>query len=1131
MLWLTLSNRFEYLRETMLERLATEDGSPMVAQQVIVPSSAIRRHLELVCADRHGICANIDFSFLAQWLWSQIARWVPVEQTSPFTPALLGWRIFEILGDRAFVAEQPRLARYLRVADPVMRLELAEQSAQLIEHYITYRPNWLASWIDGQEAGIGGLDASQAADEQWQAALWRRLSADLGIRRQHPATVFFEKVAQFDANAPQMLGLPSTVHVFCLPTLPPLYLEILRQLANWIDIRMYVLNPCREYWFEIVDAKRLRYLAAQRRDAFHEVGNRLLASWGKQTQAHIDLLFADPGQIIEQGSEFIAEPLAATDATVGGGSLLSRIQQAILELRDLAPGSVRLDPDDRSIEVHVCHSLTRELEVLQDQLLAHFTEAATTPAEIVVLLPDLLAAAPLIDAVFGTTPPTRRIAYTITGLPQTRINPIARALDSLMALCDSRFSASAVFGLLMQAPVAARFALGGAELALLHDWIGQVGIRWGIDADSRRRLDLPVSDRHSFADGLHRLFLAYAIGDEPAARQTVIAGRIPAGQPEGQQALTLGRCWQFVTALESVRAEWSQSLAPADWQRSLNEALSRFTACEATSTDDLRLVQAAIGELHVNLVRGGARSELPLTVVHRALKTVLDDPARGGVPSGVLTFAALGSLRALPYRMVCVLGLNDGIFPTAHRPAEFDLLSLQPQRGDRQRRIDERNLFLDLLLSARQRLHLSYSGRNQRDNSPLPPSVLLAELLDYAAMACSTDPENPDTVAAARRRLIVDHPLQPFSSACFAVTGDPRRGSFNAEYALALQQRLTRQAAVSALPVDHVFRDEENGEDDPEHSERTTGEPTLPFFSRALAAPTDDWRQVDLDRLQRFFRNPCRFLLSQRLNIALRIADEPLQDDEPFLVDFPSRRALLDRLLPALLGGADEERARSLALAGNELPGGPFGERLLFAEVAQMHAFAMVLRPKLAVPRWSLPIARFDFTIEGTRWQLAAPLTDLRPNGLLRYRYAKLGAGDYLAGWIEHLFLCACAPEGVELRTEWLSSDGGYRLSRCPADEAYRLLSDLLTLYGHGLRQPLPFFPKSAWAYVTAQGDRLTAARRAWSNHRKFAWGEQADPAYLLAWRGVADPLEARFAELAQRVFEPLLAHLEVSER
>lgn len=1113
MLRLTLSNRFEFLLERLLDRLDDEACSPFTAQQVIVPSTALRRRVELACADRRRICANIEFSYLAQWLWTQIGQLVDIQDQSPFSPALLAWRVFEVLGDRGFTDDHPRLARYLRDADPVMRLELAQRGATLIEHYITYRPQWLAAWSDGKRADIPGLDAGRAEDELWQSALWRRITAELGTRRQHPAAAFFETIERVGANAPALAGLPPSASVFCLNTLPPLYLDILRQLSRSIDIRIYTLNPCREYWFDVVDRKRLSYLAARAQDSHHEVGNALLAAWGKQTQAHIDLLFADDGNIAEEDSVFLP---------AGGEHLLARVQNAILDLGDLAPGSVALASGDRSIEVHVCHSLTRELEVLQDQLLAQFAAGdPPTPAQIVVLLPDLPAAAPLIDAVFGTAPAPRRIPYTITGLPQTRINPIARVLDSLLALCGSRFAASAVFDLLQQPPVAAQFGMEADDLERIHDWIRDAGIRWGLDASSRSRLDLPATERHSFADGLHRLFLGYALGDEPAARNTVVAGRIAAANPEGGDAATLGRWWRFVRALADLRDHWSQPRDADAWQQSLSDALGRFTRADSDLVDDLRTMQAAINELHANMRRGGARSPLPLAVVHSALRTLLDDPGRGGVPGGVLTFSSLTSLRALPYRVVCLLGMNDGAFPSVNRPAEFDLMALRPQPGDRQRRLDERNLFLDLVLAARQRLYLSYSGRSIRDNSIAPPSVLLAELLDYVGAACATDPTDPASLHAVRQRLTVEHPLQAFSAEYFLAGGDARRRSFNAEYCEALRNGLGGSAVLVVAP---------SGADDEDGDEIAAPQmdATLPFFSGMLEPPPSEWRQVSLEQLLQFFGNPCRTLLVKRLNMALPVAEEELPDEEPFLPDYPGLQALSRRVLPAVLAGSDDGEVLALALAGNEFPPGPLGERLIIEEVARMRRFAAELAPQLAPVPLPAVHAQFAYPGEDEMWQLAGALGDLRPAGLVRYRYDEVRPTDYLAGWISHLFLCAAAPTDATLQTTWHSRDGSYRLRPCDASTARAHLGELIGLYRRGLSAPLHFFPKSAWAYISGG---MTAARQRWTHSRNASWGESADPAYRLALRGVAEPLDGAFEECAHTVFAPLLDYLEEAGR
>jgi exodeoxyribonuclease V gamma subunit len=290
-----------------------------------------------------------------------------------------------------------------------------------------------------------------------------------------------------------------------------------------------------------------------------------------------------------------------------------------------------------------------------------------TPDQILVLLPDLPAAAPLIDAVFGTAPAERRIPYTITGLPQTRINPIARVLDCLLALCGSRFTASAVFDLLQQPPVAARFALGNDDLALIRDWIRDAGIRWGLDAEPQQPRPAGQPTATALPTACTDLFLAYALGDEPLARNTVIAGRIAAANPEGGDAATLGRWWRFLQALRELRDDWSQARDASAWQRSLSAALDRFTRADDELVDDLRALQATINELHANMLRGGVRSPLPLAVVHSALTAcsttpgaaasrrrrhllVAEQPARPALPRG------------LPARH------DDGAFPSANRP-------------------------------------------------------------------------------------------------------------------------------------------------------------------------------------------------------------------------------------------------------------------------------------------------------------------------------------------------------------------------------------------------------------------------------------------------------------------------------
>ncbi len=846
------------------------------------------------------------------------------------------------------------------------------------------------------------------------------------------------------------------------------------------------------------------------------------AAWGQQTQAQIELLLQSSDNAIVDDTRFITNPAA---------TLLGRLQNALLDLVELARAP--LAADDRSIEVHVCHGLTRELEVLQDRLLALFAaDPGLQPSQVVVVMPDLEAAAPLIDAVFGTPPRERALPYAITGRPRSSSNTSARAFLALLALVGSRFQASRVFELLQQPAVGRRFGLVGDALQAVRNWITQSGIRWGLDGTQRAAFGVPAVERHSFADGLHRLYLGYAL---PTAVDTPFDERLPAGNAEGSAAEALGAFWRFTAALERCQRELAAPKTPDEWLAALAEASAELLAPADAEIDEWRELQAALREWHGQMASARLDIPVPLEVVRSTLQAVLDDAARGGVPGGSVTFAALGSLRSLPYRVVCAIGLGDGRFPSTARAPEFDLMAIEPQRGDRQRRRDERNLFLDLLLAARERLHLSYTGRSVLDNSSLPASVLVAELLDYLVPAIAED-DSDVARAAARARLVVTHPLQPFSPQCYSADTDPRLRSHNEEYAEALRLRPQLAVVRAADRSNDVragggARDEARGDasrgearidlddvDDEFSLVADRASATRPaFFQQPLAVPGAEWRQVTLEQLTRFFRNPSRYLLERRLGIALARAADELQDDEPFVPDFRARTLLAARLLPHLLQGLEPARLRTLARAGAEYPAGRLGERLLERELQALERYAQGLRQASAEACRPAHLASVAFDLEGEAWRLDTAWSDLRASGLLRHRYDDVRPVDRLEAWLAHLLLCAAPPSGVALQTTWHARDGVLRLPA--AERAHETLRELLRLYRLGLTRPLQFFPKSAWSYIESGGNARAAATTWRSAHRP---GEDADAAYQLALRGIHEPLAGEFQACAAAVFGTL---------
>ena len=1119
MLNLHFANRFETLADELVRRMGEQapGRSAFEADEVIVPSAAITRRLIIELARRQGVCANVNFSYLARWLWQQTERLVPeLGKEAQFDADVVSWRILAAFEDAAWTAAQPRLSAWLEQADAVMRHELARRVAGLFDQYLTYRPEWMEAWFRGETIALPGMDAGAdagaALDQQWQAALWRRLAAETASDGRHPILALLEML---DAHGIGLAGtgrLPASAHVFALPTLPPVHLELLQRLGRHVDLHVYVLNPCQEFWFEVIEPRRLAYLAARGEAAYHEEGNRLLAAWGRQTQSVLGLL-------VDAAADGIVEDARFTPS--GSASVLGAVQDAILEMAELAPGSLAAFTGDRSIEVHVCHSLTRELEVLHDRLLALMAGPdALQPADILVVTPDHDAAAPLIDAIFGTAPRERHLPYAISGRARAQVNAPARALLDALALLASRFAVNNVFGLLQQPVVARRFGLAEDELDQVRDWLVDSGIHWALDGEHRGGFDVPAQARHSFADGLDRLFLGYALPDHLA---TPFLERLPAGDAEGSGALTLGAFWRFVDALKALRDRVARPRAAADWPAILADALRAFVAPADAELEDLREVDEAIARLAEQWRRSGVGAPLAFDVVRAALEQALDDPARGGVPTGMITFAAMNSLRNVPFRVICAIGLDDGAFPTTARPAEFDLMALAPRRGDRQRRFDERNVFLDLLLAARDRLHLSYAGRSVRDNSPRPASVLVAELLDTLVPALAQAPASAASHARARHALVVEHPLQPFAAQAFDIAApDQRVRSFQADYALALKQSLAAPVAALARASD--------GDDDWDDDEAVASSTAAPFIAGPLPDVDANWRDVPLARLSAFFRNPCRFLLEQRLGMALRRDDEELEDDEPFVPDNSGRAPLTRLLLPALLEGLPPEAARTLALAGTAVPTGGFGMRFLERELNGLREFADQVREHTAQPL--LPPQAVDVVVEiaGQPWRLHGEFADLRPRGLLRHRYAKQTSFDYLDAWLPHLLLCAGAPAGVLPVTTGIARDGRFFLTEC--DEPRAVLETLVRLYARGLREPLAFFPRAAWEWINGDREGPSKAIAAFrpGGYNEFAEGR--DAGYRLALRGRPDPFApevvGEFYANATAVFEPLLACLEI---
>lgn len=1043
MLNLYQSNMLEALARLYLA-VREPSRDPLVPETLLVPSQGMQRWLAFTLAREQGIAANLDFQLPSSFMWQMVRRAFPdLPARSPLDCEPLAWRVLRELP----LLQEPEAAalhRQWQAADSRGRFELASRIADVFDQYLVYRPDWILGWEEGRRFGLGD-------DEAWQAALWRAMA---GRGAPHRARLLQSFAARLAAG--EVAGLPARLTLFGVSSLPPAIWELLRLLGEHREVDVFLLNPSQEYWGQL------------RRGDGEESGHPLLAALGQQGRDFIATVVASGANEPVGGEAFV---------TPGGDSLLAHLQADLLQQRlRKSEERIVLRADDRSVQVHACHSALREMEVLHDQLLMLFREnPELEPDDVLVMCSDIERYAPLADAVFGTRTRPAAIPYTIADRHLEAEQPLLRYFTALLALPGSRFEAERVLALLEEPALRARFEIASTDLPLIRRWCQELQLRWGRDGADRRERGLPEDVPLSWRDALSRLLAGFAlpVGMAPTADGR-FAGLAPADLVLSvSQAQVMARLVAFIEAL----LHWEQRLASpralTAWADALDALVEAFFSETPDSRDALGCLHAIAAELREQALLAEDAGVHDFGVVKVWLKRQLKGmESRHGFLSGAVTICAMVPLRSLPFKVIAVLGLDDGVFPRQQKAAPFDLVARNGRPGDRSRRLDDRYLFLETLMAARDSLYLSYVGASDVDGSSRAPSPLLAELLDQVGRTVALENH-----AAVLRRVVVRHALQPFSPRYFQ--GHSPLFSFE-----------PRLAAASAV----VAAQGESG-----------ALPSGAVFAGPLPPPEPGLLEVTLPRLERFLSHPVRFFLRERLGVQLPREAETLADDEP--VTLADRRGLRHRLFQSPELPAAALRAEGL------LPAGVWGERLWEVEATQV---ARLRERRTELDATALP--PLDFVWRDAGITLSGQFTELTPAGLVRVSLEnKVYATDLLRLRLAHLLLGALKPEGVAWRSQLLGLSQHIVLE--PEADPAAALADLLAAYAEGLSRPLPLFRQASPAYVQKNQD-LAQARKAYAG-TDYSKGDAEDEWIRLLWRD-ADPCDARFAEWATRLYGPL---------
>ncbi|TNH09116.1 exodeoxyribonuclease V subunit gamma [Testudinibacter sp. TR-2022] len=1034
-LHLYYSNHLETQKELLVRLLALQPLSdPFQSEQILVQSQGMAQWLKQQIAEKCGVAANIAFPLPASFIWHQYHRTLPnVPQRNAFAKESMQWHLMALIPTLLSLPQFAELKRYLSgqaQTEQEKLYQLSGKIADLFDQYLVYRPEWITAWEQNNDQAViqaimqhlpnrSPPDSALLlpfADDQltsewqsavsWQGQLWRALYARIEQQTaqqaaqnhqtcQHRAALHQHYLQLLSEQKPP--HLPQRLFIFGISALPKVYLQTLQAMAQHCEVHLFFNNPCRYYWGDIIDPAFLQQLKLRKRLTngkvgsgewlndkqlaqlnqpdwqddplgYLQTGNPLLATWGKMGRDFLALLSQSEANEIDAYAE------------ADGNSLLAQLQNAILNLQPAQPDPpFLLAPNDQSLMIHACHSPMREVEILHDQLLHWFQQdPALTPKDVVIMLADVDQYVPYIHAVFSQYQynDPRFIPYEIADRKHSHSDIVIASYLQLLRLKESDFSAESVLALLDVPEVRERFELDLKELQTLQNWVAQNGIRYGLSANQ----NATAPNYNAWQSGLQRMLLGTAMRENDGIWQNTVAFDLS----HGLSAQIVGKLGDFLDCLQHWQSVLQQPQPIEQWQQQLHWLLTTLFCDNQQSRSVLLFLAKRIDEICQTALDAGYDRTLDSSVIAELFDAKLSDEDNSfHFLNGKLSFCTLLPMRAIPFKVVALLGMNEGDYPRQHQPNSFDLMQYAPQKGDRVRRDDDRYLFLEAILSAQQKLYISYIGRSLTDNQALQPSVLVSQLLDYLSdqtdLIPAFDPQqHPEQQRhdKVRSHLVQQHPMMIFSRENFALS-NPNR-SFAKEW-------LVNQASAD-LQYNQFMQ------------------PLSDVEQSAVSSV------IALEQLIRFVQSPLAYFFEKQLGVRFKNDQTDWADSENFSLDSLERYQLSEQLLqqPQTQWAAQIQR---FELKG-ELPRANFAEISAQKLSERLQPLSTVIAPYLAQAADSLSI-RVALEINGQRYQLQGDISGLYQQQKVAWRSSAVKATQVIQYWIEYLVLQLQQPDSA----------------------------------------------------------------------------------------------------------------------
>ncbi len=986
-LYLKVSNSLENLSLGLAQTLKASHSRVFEQHLIVTQTEGMNNWLKLQLAEYLGIAANCRF-LKPNDLIHQIYFLMDGHYSEMLSGRNLTWLLYKLLGEDAFRETYPAVATYYHNTEPdsdLKRMALAERTADLFDQYQIYRPEMIREWNEEAEDPLAKMD--------WQQYLWGKAKKVSG-NMLPDKTIVGQHILDMLKNPDQQEMLAermNTVHLFGLSIITAYHVQILHELSSFIDIHFHIINPSPElYWFEDKSEKQQARWRLKGRPLLESdiAGNPLLMGWGRVVQDTFGLFFQYDAFANAYDSEGLVVPEPDT--------LLNKVQHDIFNNANEGRNPIFAeDIEDGSITINNCYTVAREVEVLYNYLVHLIDKKKETlsPRDIVVMVRDIDAYAPYIKAIFNNAP--YKFRYTIADESYADSDNLFNALHAILRMNEENFKAEEVLQLLDSSYVRKRFGIN--NVPLIRTVVDQANIRFGIHGAKEDETFLV-----SWKYGIRRIMFGICMsGDEEYGKGD--ESFFPLDILEGSDSLEVIRFCHFAEVLIAAVEERKKERSISGWVEYIENLLHNMVyEPEEEVDEDYNALMQQLADY--NLLNEYMSDTVAFDVFsHSFLQTLTGTTRTGLFVNGGITFCSLIPMRSIPFRVVAMLGLDYDKFPRREQPIGFNLMEKNKQRGDRNVKDNDKHLFLETVLSARQYLYISYVGQSAKDNSRMPPSALVDELLDYIESGAQEPVE-------VRSKLVTKQPLQGFSRKY--MTGNERLYSY-------------LNATVPERPITRI--------------------------GKVMEQP--DLEEVDLDELVRFFKNPFKAYYNKVLGIYYNDEQVLLNETEIFHLDSLQKWSLKNELLQMDANAIANMKIRLVKTGRLPL------KNMAYVALQQIESEVQPVRDKYrtCINGAEEQSVQVELDMEGTL--LKGTINSVFDGKLVQVSWSKREDKYLIEAYIRYLAGRAAGVLTGMCFISGASKQDAFEAIPLTREEALRRLTVLLNIFREGFERITPFFP------------------------------------------------------------------------